>query len=174
MHENSQRLMAWFCATYLTSMERLSVLDVGAKDYDEGSPGNGTYKKHFMGAGQYVGADIEPGANVDHVMPDEFTILFLDGAFDVVISGQTLEHARYPNQLVKEMARVLRSGGLMCLIAPFKADEHKYPRDCWRILPDGMRVLMGDAGLEVKDAHIEWVDTIAVGYKPTESDSARA
>ncbi|MFA7044577.1 MAG: hypothetical protein WC186_09550, partial [Bacteroidales bacterium] len=35
-----------------------------------------------------------------------------------------------------------KKGGLVCIITPFSVPEHRYPIDCWRILPDGYRYLL--------------------------------
>ena len=70
------------------------------------------------------------------------------GAFDAVISGQMLEHCDRPWRIVPEMARVLAVGGTLILISPSAGPEHPCPHDYWRILPEGIRVLGEDAGLE--------------------------
>jgi SAM-dependent methyltransferase len=99
---------------------------------------------------------------------------------DVVISGQVLEHAEYFWITALEMARVLKPGGLICLIAPSAGPEHRYPVDCWRFYPDGMRAIAKFAHLdclEVKTAWDNfgdhesdmWHDTVAVMRKPQRS-----
>jgi SAM-dependent methyltransferase len=59
----------------------------------------------------------------------------------VVISGQCLEHVEEPWNLVTEFHRVCRPGGLCFCIAPWNLPEHRFPVDCYRYLPDGMRHL---------------------------------
>jgi hypothetical protein len=45
---------------------------------------------------------------------------------------------------------MLKPDGIICVVAPWTYPEHKYPVDCWRIMPDGMRFLLSDiAGLPV-------------------------
>ena len=50
---------------------------------------------------------------------------------------------------MKEMVRVLKPEGLICIIAPRGFKEHRHPVDCWRFLPDGMRALARINGLKV-------------------------
>lgn len=139
MHVNSFQIMAGFRLRYLNG-KPLDVLDVGAKNV------NGTYRPIFKGM-NYVGVDCEQGNNVDFVT-EPYKLPFPDTSFDVVISGQTLEHCEYPWLLVNEMARVLRPNGKMCLVAPSVWEEHRYPYDCFRFMPDGMKALCRQAGLE--------------------------
>ena len=130
------------------------VFDIGSQDV------NGTYKPIFDGW-RYHGVDISAGPNVDIVMTDSIPVP--DSYSDLVISGQTLEHCRNPFVLVKEMARILKPEGYLFLIAPFRWTQHKYPIDCWRFLPDGMKCLM-------QEAKINLISTAISKSSPTEDD----
>ena len=111
------------------------VLDVGSLDV------NGSFRAMVEAKGwRYMGLDVVPGRNVDIVTP-EFEYPFEDGAFDVVISGSTMEHVTAIWRWVPELARVLRAGGLLVLVTHMAWDIHQWPVDCWRILPDGMKYL---------------------------------
>ncbi|MDD4478561.1 MAG: class I SAM-dependent methyltransferase [Mesotoga sp.] len=127
-------------AESLPSSQR--VLDVGSMDV------NGSYKPLFQDH-DYQGLDIAPGPNVDIVAPDPYDWPIEDNSFDVVISGQCLEHVEYPWRTVEEIARVLKPGGMCCIIAPSNGPEHRYPIDCYRYMPDGMKAMAKDAGLKV-------------------------
>jgi SAM-dependent methyltransferase len=115
----------------------MSVLDVGSLDV------NGSYRELFPEPKfAYTGIDIVPGKNVDFVMkdPHKYTEL-ADSSWDVVVSGQALEHVEDIYAVADEMIRVLKSNGLMCVIVPCMWEEHKFPIDCWRFYPDGLRWL---------------------------------
>ena len=144
MHNSSMKLMQNMLHTYYKQTG--IVVDVGSLDV------NGTYRQLFNGW-LYHGVDLAMGKNVDLVMKDEFSIPLPSGA-DLVISGQTLEHCRNPFKLVVEMARLLRPNGYLFLIAPFRWTQHRYPIDCWRFLPDGMRCLIEQANLKFIDSKI--------------------
>jgi SAM-dependent methyltransferase len=141
----------------------LRILDVGSRAVNRCF--RHTYKEHMAPAWQYVGCDTDAGENVDVVLSDPYVLPMPADYFDVVISGQCLEHVPRPQKLVNEMARVLKPGGLMLLTAPWQWEIHRYPVDCWRILPDGMRVLLEDAGLKVIETYTREQDCWGIGLK---------
>jgi SAM-dependent methyltransferase len=147
MHESSYQRMAKFGELVKTRCagREIRVLDVGSQDV------NGTYKDFFSFEGvEYVGLDAEAGPNVDLVPRDPYDWTELeDDSFDVIVSGQALEHVEFPWLTMEQIARKLKPGGIACLIAPSRGSEHRYPVDCYRYLPDGMRALAKWSGLTV-------------------------
>lgn len=134
MHPASLDLMAGMLARWHQS--QASVLDVGSYDV------NGTYRPLVEGRGwQYLGLDTRPGPNVDLVATNPFGYPIGNNAFDVVISGQVMEHVTAIWYWIPELVRVLRPGGLLAIVTHWSQPEHRYPLDCWRIMPDGMRYL---------------------------------
>ena len=118
----------------------LHVLDVGARDV------NGTYRPMCEARGwKYIGLDIERGANVDVVSADPSHYPLESRTFDVVLTGQMLEHCERPWLVVPEMARLLKPGGLLAIVTVWKMFLHDYPRDVWRFMPDAFRVLFDEA-----------------------------
>jgi SAM-dependent methyltransferase len=164
MHQNSIRLMASILAPYWLADRdsELTVVDYGSMEHEAGP---GTYKPLMPKRWMYIGCDLEAGPNVDVVMPGEYDTGLGSNSVDIVISGQCLEHARNPFKAVAEMARILKPGGLMVLIAPFAIAVHRFPIDCWRFAPDGMRELMIDAGVFNILAYVSEGDCYAVGVK---------
>ena len=177
MHQSSMAAMAAFVDEHLKSRrgESLRVLDVGSMDV------NGSYRTLFDDpAWAYTGLDLEKGAGVDVVVDQPYLWRSLaDASFDVVVSGQAFEHFEYPWVSIVEVARVLRPGGLVCLIVPSGGYEHRYPLDCWRYYPDGIAALARWADLDVVSAETnwepkgdytddsaEWKDTVLVARKP--------
>ena len=144
MHQKSYDQMARIVGQYLAAdreitRRELEILDVGSLDI------NGSYRKLFDSNPKwhYVGADAQGGSNVDVVLDWDYKWTEIqDESFDVVISGQTLEHVEAPWLAAKAMERVCRKDGLYVVIVPSRCDYHPYPLDCWRIFPDGMRYLM--------------------------------
>ena len=142
---------------------RLMVLDVGSRVV---GTDRRTYRGLMRPEWTYLGCDVEAGENVDLVMPSPYQIpAEMDEAVDVVISGQCLEHVERPWRLVPEMARALKPGGTMVITAPWTWAIHRFPVDCWRILPDGMRVLLEDAGLTVEASYTVQNDCWGIGRR---------
>ncbi|HET7099037.1 MAG TPA: class I SAM-dependent methyltransferase [Patescibacteria group bacterium] len=126
----------------------LEILDLGSR-LISGQETLGSYRQFFTNPKwKYTGADTAKGKNVDIVI-ESYKFPFEDESFDFVISGQTIEHIEHPWVWFKELARVLKNGGLCCIIAPAKIHEHKYPIDTFRYYPDGMKALAKWSGLNV-------------------------
>lgn len=143
MHVSSLRRMAWFAERWLADGRPRSVLDVGSCDV------NGCYRPLFPPPRfAYTGLDMEAGPNVDIVPSRPYCWdMLADDAYDVIISGQAFEHMEFFWLTMAEMARVLRPGGLLCVIAPRGFPRHRYPVDCYRFDADGMVALARWANL---------------------------
>ena len=134
MHEGSILRMEWFKKNYLQENKTFTVLDVGSYGI------NGTYREIFSdNRFSYTGLDIVEGPNVDYVPKDIYNWKEMENdKFDVVISGQAFEHIEFFWLTMQEIARVVKKGGYVCIIAPSNLREHRFPFDCWRFYSDGM------------------------------------
>ena len=155
MHQSSYHLMTKFRdrIDHELPAGTLTVLDVGSYGV------NGTYRDVFSDTARfsYTGLDLQPGPNVDCVPKDAYDWPELaDASFDVIVSGQAFEHMEFPWLAIDEMHRKLKDNGLICIVAPSRGPEHRYPLDCWRYYPDGMRALARWAGLTVLDLGTFW------------------
>jgi len=179
MHKQSMLRMEWFVQHFLgesTLGQRPRVLDVGSYDV------NGCYREFFPDQHfDYQGLDMVPGPNVDIVLhnPYDWNSLATD-TFDVIISGQTFEHNEFFWVTLSEMARVLKPGGKLCIIAPNQVHQHRHPVDCYRFYTDGMVSLARYIQFNVLHAHVnrapsvhhlEWytemhADAMLVAEKP--------
>lgn len=136
MHQESYAIMKSFVRRFLDPNAKLDIVDVGSYDV------NGTYRDLFANANwTYHGLDIVGGPNVDLISrgPYDFGV---DDVFDVVISGNCLEHVEAPWLWIKEIEKITKPGGLICIVLPLTHPEHRFPVDCWRVLPDGFRYLL--------------------------------
>ena len=139
-----------------------NVLDVGSYDV------NGTYRPLVEDRGwTYTGLDIEAGPNVDIVAKKPYKFPVKANTYDVVMSGSTMEHVEAIWLWIPELVRVLRPGGLLAVVTHWQFPEHRYPVDCWRIMPDGMTYLFEQTGLlERYDIRIvSQYDIAGVAYK---------
>jgi SAM-dependent methyltransferase len=154
MHQSSFDKMRWFREEFLKGEDRESiiVLDLGSQDV------NGTYRPIFEHPRwTYFGVDMEAGKNVDVVLRNPYRWSELrSGSADVLISGQAFEHIEWFWLTMLEVERVLKPGGLCCIVAPAAGPEHRYPVDCWRFYPDGFAALARFARLEVLSVSTQW------------------
>jgi SAM-dependent methyltransferase len=151
--------MSRFAAEYLSRWRRSDILDIGAYDV------NGTYREIFnKRRWSYTGADIEAGPNVDLMLADPYDWQ-LGREWDVVVSGQTLEHVAKPWLWIQELAAALRPGGICCVIAPHTYHFHEHPIDAWRVWPEGMRGLFEHAGLVTGELRVNDTDTVGIATR---------
>lgn len=154
MHDSSYNEMASVLRRYFDQYKdaELKIVDVGSLNV------NGTYKTLMPQAWKYTGVDITPGNNVDIVMEDPYKIPLNDNSINIVISGQCFEHVAKPWLLIKEIYRIVDPGGHCIITCPAKFHLHDYPKDYWRIYPEGMKVLMEDVGFKVREVYTNPVD----------------
>ena len=154
MHKSSIDKMNQFKNKYLEKYysQKLLILDIGSQDI------NGTYKHIFnYPEWDYKGADITAGKNVDIVLSDMYNWKEIkSSSFDIVVTGQTFEHIEFFWITMLEISRILKPGGLCCIIAPAGGKEHKYPVDCWRFYPDGFKALSKFSGLIELETYTQW------------------
>lgn len=154
MHNDSLRIMSFFRDNFLQDMKGATILDVGAR---VGKKRQSPYRTLFTDY-KYTGMDIIRGHNVDIVGFDA-----IKDVYDVVISGQTMEHVKRPWDWLKNLTNYFSN--YICIIAPHTWEEHPYPIDTYRYMPDGMRDLFEYAG--IKEVLIKKYerDTLGVGCK---------
>ncbi len=163
MHSSSQINMTLFKDKYLDKDKKLSILDVGSIDV------NGSYKTLFDNPNwSYLGMDMSGGKNVD-VVSEPYHFSFKDNSFDVIACGQVLEHVEDMFSFIKEINRILKLNGVVCCIAPSEFHIHRFPVDCWRILPDGMNFLLSKIGkLKILEIYSYKPDCIGIAIKEKE------
>jgi hypothetical protein len=150
MHENSMKLMQYFKNKH--TWQNCSVLDIGACQVKGQKD---TYRSLFDDC-QYTGMDIVSGPNVDIV--GWKSIYF---RYDFVICGQVLEHVEYPWEFLTNLKKYFKH--MICIIVPNTLHEHRYPIDCYRFFPDGMRALFKYAHIKEIEILKRGKDTFAVG-----------
>jgi len=73
-----------------------------------------------------------------------------DNEYDIILSGQVIEHVQKPWLWLKESKRVVKPRGLIVTINPVSWPYHEAPIDCWRIYPSGIEGLAEEHGLAVE------------------------
>jgi SAM-dependent methyltransferase len=126
------------------------VLDVGA--------GNG-WSTHWLAASEFdaTGIDLNAGAfepppwdRLRFVEGSGTELPFPAGSFDVVAAHQCLEHVPDPAAMLREMIRVARPGGVVCVVGPnllsFGQSLRALTRYVWQNRPR-RRVLLRDSAM---------------------------
>lgn len=158
MHRNSELIFSRYGLPYLRAGHR--VLEIGP----DASPS--TYQRLSTSPLEWQTADLVQSADgggrrlfgrgtqrdVTYLMENAYEVPVPDAQFDVVLSGQVIEHVRRVWVWMAELARICRPGGYVITIGPLSWPFHEAPVDCWRIYPDGMRALCEEAGLEVLES----------------------
>jgi len=144
--------MKQFKEKYLDSSKKLKILDLGSQDI------NGCYAHLFKEPNWiYQGADMSEGKNVNIKLSNPYDWENIESeTYDVVISGQTFEHIEFFWITILQINRVLKIGGVTCIIAPADGYEHRFPTDCWRYYPDGLKALAKWGKMEVLESTTQW------------------
>ncbi len=104
---------------------------------------------------KWFGVDIESSPEVDSRTRtdvifrsfDGINLPFADSSFDMVFSNQVFEHVRYPEELLKDVCRVLRVGGYF--VGSVSHLEPYHSHSLWNYTPYGFKVLIEDSGLNL-------------------------
>ena len=91
--------------------------------------------------------DLNFGPGVDFEA-DVSAMPFEDGSCDIVLNTQVLEHVKDPGKVCKELARVLKPGGLLFLTTPQSSPLHNLPWNFFNFTNLGLGLLMDAAGLD--------------------------
>ncbi|MDO5861103.1 bifunctional 2-polyprenyl-6-hydroxyphenol methylase/3-demethylubiquinol 3-O-methyltransferase UbiG [Methanobrevibacter sp.] len=171
MHKSSMLKMEYFKTTYLNPNDNLKILDIGSFD----KTGNYNYgmvlnEKNWT----YHGLDLKEGNNVDIIVENPYDWQEVEEeSYDVVITGQALEHIEFFWLTLEQINRVLKPGGFCCIIVPSAGPVHKNPYDCYRFQDDGVKALAEYIKLRVieygtTDASNSnpWFDSYVIARKP--------
>ena len=120
---------------------------------DVGS-GEMPYRALFPNVHEYIGVD-----QISSYHPEARPALWADGgrlplesgSCDAALATQVLEHVPEPAQLLREIARVLRPGGVLILTAPHIWELHEEPHDYFRFTRYGLAHLLTGAGFRIAE-----------------------
>ncbi len=96
-----------------------------------------------------VGDDAWDYGDIDCV-GDLAAIPMARDSFDAALNVVVLEHLTHPDQALAEIARVLKPGGKLLLIAPQQWEVHQAPHDYFRFTRYGLEELCGRTGLALQ------------------------
>ena len=130
------------------------VLDLGCR--------SGALTRHFLEGNSVVGLDVDAAAlakaaarGIEPVLANvEEPLPFEAESFDAVVAGELFEHLQFPDDLVREIHRVLRPGGVLVGSVPNAYNvqnrlrflrgkpPEKDPTHLRMFLPDAVRALL--------------------------------
>lgn len=119
------------------------VLSIGSgRDVDiEGDK----YQDYFKSCSTYITSDITPEFGSDMVLDVRSMPEIPDESFDCIFCSGVLEHVDDYLSALREMTRILKSGGVLLLGLPFQQPLHMVPHDYRRFTEYGIRyMLQGD------------------------------
>jgi len=115
------------------------ILEIGA------GPGNAC-SETLSGIGDVTGIDIDPDVKNNRFLSsavayDGRKMPFEDESFDACVSNWVLEHVEHPVEHFREVARVLRPGGVYCLRTP---NLYHYVSIGARLLPHSIHLMLAN------------------------------
>jgi SAM-dependent methyltransferase len=125
----------------LAAQPRAAILDYGSAD----SP----YRDFFPPDARWVTADLPGNSASTITLRPDGTVPVEDGAFDIVLSTQVLEHVEDPALYLAECQRVLRPGGQLLLSTHGLMVYHPDPDDYWRWTCAGLQRAVTAAGFRI-------------------------
>lgn len=154
---NSNYLDLYFVRTSIRNFIVNNNLHISGKVLDVGC-GIMPYKEIIEGVvsvSQYIGVDFESSLADEYALgkPDFFwngkVLPIESNTIDTIIATELLEHCEYPDQILTEMARVLKPGGKMLLTVPFIWNLHLVPFDEYRYTPFSLSRHIRNAKLDI-------------------------
>jgi SAM-dependent methyltransferase len=122
------------------------VLDLGS--------GSRQYEKLFTQT-RYLAYDISLQSSPDVIGVGE-ALPFVSGSVDLIICIQVLEHVNNPAQVISEISRILKPGGIVILTTHGTMFYHPHPNDYWRWTQTGLHKIFLDNG-DFETIHLEAV-----------------
>src|SRR3954470_15649684 len=105
-------------------------------------PGEDADLRPLFAGRPFTGTDFRAGPGVDRV-EDLRELTLEDSSVGTAVCLETLEHCEDPFAAGRELARVVRADGGVCLVStPLLLGIHGYPNDFWRFTPEGLRVVL--------------------------------
>lgn len=128
------------------------IVEFGSLQVEQGQPND--LRPLFTGRA-FIGTDMRPGPGVDRV-EDLRALSFAAGEVGTALCLDTLEHCADPFAAMRELHRVTRPDGGVCIISSVMLiGIHAHPNDYWRFTPEGFRLLLQD---------FDEADVAAMGY----------
>jgi len=101
----------------------------------------------------YLGIDLEMNSKADYTIDFDSKTTLPDGAGDIILSNQVLEHVDSPSGYLKEAYRLLKPNGRLLISTHGYWFYHPTPNDYWRWTSAGLRKIIEAEGFEILKFH---------------------
>jgi ubiquinone/menaquinone biosynthesis C-methylase UbiE len=150
MHLNSKLLFQKYAVPYFKN--NLKVLEIGPAGYPSAYQQVINNPSITWDTVDFADTTFIDNAvsNLSYKISDPYVFPIEDNVYDIVLSGQVIEHVEKIWEWLKEIKRVVKPDGLILTINPVSWPYHEAPIDCWRIFPNGIKALADENNLSVE------------------------
>lgn len=97
---------------------------------------------------KFIRVDINEKTKPDIVVDLNKLLPFSDNFADAIFLFSVIYILKNPADILKEINRILKPGGVLFLSSPFIFNEAREPNDYWRFTSEGLEKLLKDSGFE--------------------------
>lgn len=112
--------------------------------------GESPFRSYFPNVKKIIRVDRSP-VTPDVTAGNMLSIPLPDRSVDIVLLFQAITDVPNPSDVLKEIKRVLRPQGQLLIFETMDYPEHDAPFDFYRLMPEGLRTLAGDAKLTMRE-----------------------
>jgi SAM-dependent methyltransferase len=149
MHLNSELIFKKYCPPYFK--DHIKVLEIGPA----GIPS--AYSKVVNNETiQWDTIDLKSTTHIassidklTYTTENPYQFPIESNTYDIVLSGNVIEHVQDIWAWMNELKRILKTGGLIFTINPVSWEYHEAPIDCWRIYPKGYEAIAAKCNLKI-------------------------
>jgi FkbM family methyltransferase len=188
VHKSAYRHLRDAVRDFLDPKQTYTVVDFGPTRGEMNVSSLFAKDKHKL-----IGVGLKEGPGVEVVLKTPYEIPLASDSADLVICGQNFENIPYFWTTFLELARIVKVGGSIFLVAPSRGHPHGGPLDAWRFYGDAFKALAAFAQLQLARAqsdlparansgrldyqsitpHRYWGDAIGVFFKTSQYDQSR-
>jgi len=122
--------------------------DLKGKTLDLAAGSKASYYEYLSPNLEIIKTDCKNGKGIDKIVDFNQILPFEDNFFDNILFFNALYIVEDRVKLLKEMKRILKSGGKIFIASPFIANEMPEPHDYCRLTYEGLKKEFKEAGFE--------------------------
>ncbi len=124
MHTNSELLFKKYMKPIFK--DEMKVLEIGPDKF----PSTFQHLSQDISFACWDTLDIYKNPNLTYQNSHEYDFQIKSESYDIVCSGQVIEHVKKPWIWLPELTRIVKSGGFVITICPVSWVYHEAPVDC--------------------------------------------